>query len=295
MVVILAGWVQADSQQAAAQTTDLSKASTAELQPLAEQGDAVAQYYLSQRYARGEGVEKDLVEACVWAMLAEDGGVAIFGCTARLKAQMTDPQIAESQAKFKAFIAKTEALETKPAEPNAPSEPNEPNTMDRLPVEAKPLRFKSESERFAVDFPSMPRRVVVQDQPQFDAVYYLSQGADGKTQYNLSIQTFKIQPPRDYMAQMEFFNNYLSARAMMSANNKLYRKFIRFRGCSAIRFKHITISGETEMTHEGILFLTDNAAILLTCVYPAQMSPSPTFKEYTDSFELIKKDPNDLS
>jgi hypothetical protein len=283
-VMILAGWARAqtDTQQAAAQAIELSKASAAELLPPAEQGDAVAQYYLSQRYARGEGVEKDLVQAYMWALLAEDGGVSIFGSTAQLKTQMTDPQIADAQQQFKAFLAKTETRQ---------SEPAEPDENQTAPIESGPLRFTAEIEPFAVDFPSMPKRVIVQDQPQIDAVYYLSRSADGKTQYSLSFQTFKNQPPQDNLAQVEFFHDYLSARAVVSVNRKVYRKFIRFRGHTAVRFKHTTLSEQTEMTHEGIVFLTDSAAISLTCVYPSQITPSPIFKEYTDSFKWIEKAP----
>ena len=198
---------------------------------------------------------------------------------------MTDPQIAEAQTKFKAIIAKTETRQIEQVEPNETKAP---------PMETRPLRFKSELEPFAMDFPSMPKRIIVQDQPQVDGVYYLSRSADDRTQYSLSFQTFKNQQLLDDPAQTKFFNDYLSARAMMSVDSKLYRKFIRFRGFAANRFKHNTMLQEIEMTHEGILFLIGDTAISLTCVYPAQTSPSPTFKEFTASFELIKKDPNDL-
>jgi len=226
------------------------------------------------------------VQAYVWALLAEDGGVSIFGCTERLRTQMTGPQIAEAQTKFKAIIAKTETRQIEQVEPNETKTP---------PMQIRPLRFKSEFEPFAVNFPSMPKRIIVQDQPQVDVVYYISRGADERVRYSLSFQTFKNQQLRDDPAQTKFFNDYLNACAMMSVDSKLYGKFIRFRGFPAIRFKHNTLSQEIETAHEGIMFLIGDTAISLTCVYPAQTSPSPTFKEFTDSFELIKKDPNDLS
>jgi hypothetical protein len=167
----------------------------------------------------------------------------------------------------------------------------EPNGKENPPIESGPQRFVAEFEPISVLFPSTPKRIIVQDQPQVDAVHYLSRSADGKAQYTLSYQTFKNQPPQNILAEVEFFNDYLNTRAMVSVNRKLYRKFIRFRGFTAVRFKHNTVSEEVESTHEGIVFLTENAAISLTCVYPAQTSPSLTFKDYTDSFELIKEKP----
>lgn len=42
--------------------------------PLAQRGDAVAQYNLGRLYARGEGVVRDLPEAYKWFTLAAKGG-----------------------------------------------------------------------------------------------------------------------------------------------------------------------------------------------------------------------------
>ena len=42
--------------------------------PLAQRGDAVAQYNLGRLYARGEGVVRDLPEAYKWFTLAGKGG-----------------------------------------------------------------------------------------------------------------------------------------------------------------------------------------------------------------------------
>jgi hypothetical protein len=282
--LVLAGLATADTQPPAP-PTNLDAASAAELLPLAEQGDAVAQYYLSRRYALGEGVEPNVVQAYVWALLAEDGGVSIFGTTARLRTQMTDAQIAEAQSQFKGIIAKSETAQAAPAEPN--------QTKTPAPASASgsaSLRFRSEQEQFAVDFPSMPKRLVIQEQPQVDAVYYVSRGLDDKTQYSLSLQTFKNQQLQGEPAQTEFFNHYLNARAVMSVESKLYRKIIRFRGFGGVRFKHNTLSEQIERTHEGIVFIHGNTAVSLLCVYPAQTTPSPTFKDFTDSFELIQKD-----
>ena len=58
-----------------------------EWRPLAEQGDAVAQYNLGLIYADGEGVLKDDAEAVKWFRKAAEQGVALaqhnVGCHVR--------------------------------------------------------------------------------------------------------------------------------------------------------------------------------------------------------------------
>ena len=48
-----------------------------EFKPLAEQGDAGAQYYFGLTYAKGEGVIEDYKEAAKWFRLAAEQGYAI--------------------------------------------------------------------------------------------------------------------------------------------------------------------------------------------------------------------------
>ena len=64
-----------------------------ELKPLAEQGKAGAQYYLSRMYWRGEGVIQDYAETAKWLRKAADQGVALahtvlVGCTATAMASL---------------------------------------------------------------------------------------------------------------------------------------------------------------------------------------------------------------
>ena len=47
-----------------------------EWQPLAEQGDAQAQYYLGVLYFKGEGVPQDYVQAREWWLKAAEQGIA---------------------------------------------------------------------------------------------------------------------------------------------------------------------------------------------------------------------------
>jgi TPR repeat protein len=66
--------------------------------PLAEQGDAAAQYNLGVMYANGEGVPQDYVEAHMWLNLAvaqgNDDAKAARDIVAKL---MTSEQVAEAQ------------------------------------------------------------------------------------------------------------------------------------------------------------------------------------------------------
>lgn len=64
--------------------------------PLAQRGDAAAQYNLGRMYARGEGVRRDLPEAYKWFTLASGGGQR-EGDHARLAIgrSMTPVQMAE--------------------------------------------------------------------------------------------------------------------------------------------------------------------------------------------------------
>ena len=64
-----------DKGLAAARAGDFATA-LAEWKPLAEQGDAVAQFYLGVMYANGEGVLEDDKEAVKWFKLAAEQGYA---------------------------------------------------------------------------------------------------------------------------------------------------------------------------------------------------------------------------
>ena len=67
----MAAVVRADFPAAVAAYDQGDYATTfAESQPLAERGDAEAQYMLGFLYARGEGVGRDLVHAFLWYSLA---------------------------------------------------------------------------------------------------------------------------------------------------------------------------------------------------------------------------------
>lgn len=70
----------------------------AESKPLAEHGDADAQYLLGYLYARGEGVTRDVVRAFMWFTLAARQGDAIAAEAAVALAQsMTSEDVAAAE------------------------------------------------------------------------------------------------------------------------------------------------------------------------------------------------------
>jgi len=259
LLMSISVWSNVNTQDSDSVIADLTKLTTSELLTLAEQNDAVAQYYLSQRYAIGEGVEQDDVQAYKWALLAERNGVAIFGSRQTLEQRMTPEQIQTAQALADMFVQ----------------------------TNAQPVKkFVSDAEGFSVLFPSAPKRTVLQDNARLYAVHYQAQSEDGSVQYNVSVQSFKEGKIQEGKAQTKFLNEYLAGRSMFAWKNQIQKKMTKFNGCTAAMFKHKTFSGPTEMTHEGVTFLADGDAITLSCVYPSANPPALTFQDYIDSFEL---------
>ena len=93
----------------AAKVELLDKSDIETLQFKADRGDAAAQFHLAQRYAAGDGVELDSVEAYKWFLLAEKSGHD-KAKAARLEMAkalgMTIPQRSEGQNRAKAFKLK---------------------------------------------------------------------------------------------------------------------------------------------------------------------------------------------
>ncbi len=76
----------------------------AESKPVAEGGDADAQYLLGFLYARGEGVRRDIVRAYLWFTLAARQGDEIAaGAAAKLARRMRPDQVAEAKALVRAW------------------------------------------------------------------------------------------------------------------------------------------------------------------------------------------------
>ena len=74
--------------------------------PLAEEGDALAQYNLGVMYANGQGVPQDYIQASMWVNLAAAQGQeeAVKGREILTK-EMTSNQIAEAQRLAREWLA----------------------------------------------------------------------------------------------------------------------------------------------------------------------------------------------
>ena len=75
-----------------------------ESRPVAERGDADAQYLLGFLYARGEGVRRDLVRAYLWFSLAarQGDGIAADALTG-LARRMSPEQVDEARSLVRAW------------------------------------------------------------------------------------------------------------------------------------------------------------------------------------------------
>ena len=90
---------------AAAQRGDFATAMR-EWRPLAEAGNAVAQYNLGQMYANGEGVPEDYVQAYAWHNLAAaQGNKGASTSKDIIRKLMTSAQIARAQKLSKKLCA----------------------------------------------------------------------------------------------------------------------------------------------------------------------------------------------
>ena len=81
----------------------------AESQPLAERGDAEAQYMLGFLYARGEGVGRDLIHAFLWFSLAAWQGDEIAAdALVELSRRMTSKEIAAAETLARRWVPVSE-------------------------------------------------------------------------------------------------------------------------------------------------------------------------------------------
>lgn len=239
-------------------TTDLTTLPTSELMTLAEQNLPQAQLELAQRCALGIDTEQDDVQAYKWTILAERGGADVTVLRALLKGRMTTEQIEKAQALADIFTGS-------------------------LP---KSFTYQSDTEHFKAQFPAEPKRVVMQDNNRLYAVHYQALSADGLVQYNVSVQTLKDRKLASQKAKQQFFNDYLTTRSLFAWKNQLQKKMLQWQGLPAAQFKHKTFSAAGEMTHEGLVALTDQQAYIITCVYPTNATLPIPVQDYFASFEL---------
>lgn len=232
----------------------------------ARQGQAGAQFILSELLAEEQPTEANLVEAYRWSVLAQQGGQNVSEIQKRLAEHMTAEQIAQAQKQVEEWGRPLPAAES---------------------LDTKPTKYVSAEDRFAVQFPFPPIRTVVQDSDRILAIHYQSSSGKDQVQYNVSLQRFKDHKILDKDAQDEFIEDYIVTRAFLSWKSKLLKKSVTFRGLRAFQFKHTTYAEGRYTLHEGIIFFDRGDFVSLTCVYPSRLIPSPGFREYLESFELL--------
>ncbi len=236
----------------------------------AEQGNAGVQMILAMMYADGQGTVEDLVESFKWTLLAEANGRDVAGHKQQLAAGMSDEQIARARRMATAF---------------AEQHPASVKTAGDL---HGPVKYISETEGFSMIFPTPPERTVVQDNERLLAIHYQSLTHQGDVQYNASFQYFKQKKMTDPDRQANFLEDYLVGRAMFAWQNRIQKKEITFHGFPAATFKHFTFTGGSKTVHEGLIFLMNGNCVSLSCVYPAAVSPSPSFDDFINAFELME-------
>lgn len=233
----------------------------------AQQGNAGVQLMLAAMVAEGRGAGTDRVEACKWMLLAEKNGEDVAADKTALMAQMTEKQIAEAQKRAEDFMNKY---------PEAVSVPQKVTSAGV---------YASDSDGFSIWFPSLPRKTEVRDSSALRGAYYQSFSTDG-AQYNVSFRYCKDPSAPARQSQRKLLDDYLIGRAMYAQDNEVRKKYMKFKGYNAARFRHRTHSGGVESVHEGVVFLMKSHFVTLTCVYPSSLTPSPTLEEFIGSFEL---------
>ncbi len=232
----------------------------------AQQENGGAQLILGMMLAEANDTPEYLTEALRWTLQAEINGEDVANFKTSLQLRMTPEQIAEAEKR---------AIVVKPSE--------ESNG---------PVRYISELEGFSLLFPSPPQRTIVQDNERLLAIHYQSIPNDSPVQYNASFQYFKKAKLLDEPSRKGFLEDYLVGRAMFAWKNRIQKKELTFRGFNAAHFKHTVFSAGTETIHEGLIFIANGNFVSLSCVYPADISPNPSFQNFVNSFEGLHSQPS---
>lgn len=233
----------------------------------AQQGNAGVQMMLAAMIAEGRGSRKDVVESYKWMLLAEKNGKDVVKDKATLIAKMTEKQITDAKKRAGEFTKKY---------PEAVCAPQKVTSAGV---------YASDSDGFSIWFPSLPRKTELRSASALRGAHYQSFSDDG-AKYNVSFHYNKraFEPVRQ--SQRKLLDDYLIGRAIYAENNEVQKKYMKFKGYNAARFRHETRAGGVESVHEGIVFLMKANFVSLTCVYPSSLTPSPTFEDFIGSFEL---------
>jgi hypothetical protein len=142
----------------------------------AEGGDASAQYKLSDYYAQGIGVPKDMVQAYKWLNLAAVKFPSAASAREQMAKEMTPQQIAEAQRLSAGFVSKRQGGTTISQPGSAPSAGNSLNSLTRE-------KYKVFCQDTYKDFKSDPQSIAekakqviigmagLEDKPQMHGIF----------------------------------------------------------------------------------------------------------------------------
>lgn len=274
-LVLLILSVSAFSEEGATPSGTNAAPENQQVSGLPGEGDAGTRSDVGIMYAGGQEVTENLVEAYKWILLGERNGKEAADNKAWLKEHLTAKQITEAQKQAAAVSIQSS------------------NSVTPYIAPAGLANYISRGEGVIALFPSLPKQTVIQNNERLFVVHYQALSDDGLSQYNASFHRFKKQNLLDKAAQTAFLEDYLVGRAMFAWKNKIQTKEMKFRGLNAAMFRHTVFFGDTGMVHEGLIFFIANGDFVsLTCVHPANGTPSPTFNEYINSVDFISVNPS---
>jgi len=150
-----------------------------------------------------------------------------------------------------------------------------------------PTKYTSLSDGFAVYLLSTPQQNTIENVMGGTIKNYQSFSQDGLVGYNVFFNLFDKKILSDE-SQEAFLDGYLAGKLLFSKNSKVItNNRIVFRGFNASRHKYIYVIEGVEILCEGIVFILDGDSVYLSCGYPKEVDPQPSFDEFVKSFELL--------
>ncbi|HUU15745.1 MAG TPA: hypothetical protein VMW72_01235 [Sedimentisphaerales bacterium] len=150
-----------------------------------------------------------------------------------------------------------------------------------------PTKYTSLSDGFTVYFPSTVQQNTIENVMGGTVRNYQSVSQDGLVGYNVFLNYFDKKFLSDE-SQEAFLDGYLAGKLLVSKNSEVItNNRIVFRGFNASRHKYTYVVEGVEILCEGIVFILDGDSVYLSCGYPKEVDPQPSFDEFVKSFELL--------
>lgn len=150
-----------------------------------------------------------------------------------------------------------------------------------------PTKYTSLRDGFAVYFPSTVQQYKIEDFIGGTIKSHHSVSQDGLVGYHVFLNYFDKKVLSD-KSQEAFLDGYLAGKLLVSKNSKVIaNNRIVFRGFNASRHKYIYVVEGVEILCEGIVFILDGDSVYLSCDYPKEVDPQPSFDEFVKSFEFL--------